>query len=412
MEYPIERLRTLARENGIKGKQVLMMSKLQLTKAIIDAGYTGNNDDPQPAPALETIEVPSGNVSGNGNGKQTVNPPPHVGGGLEALIAAAIAPYLDNAMAGKTDEARVAEIANDIVEETLIREDYISTERAQNLVSKAIEGVSDIIKAELSKINVPKTIEVKNLETGTTQNLGLQHKDFEALLLRARMRKNVWLAGPAGGGKTHVCGAIAKAMGISFYPQSVGAQTTESKLVGFVAANGQYSETPLYKAYKFGGFYLLDEADAGNANILTVLNALLSSGHYTFPNGELVEKHPDFVCFAAANTFGRGADRLYVGRNQLDAATLDRFLVRDFDYDQDLERNLALAINPNASEWIDLVQRWRKSAWDKKERLVISPRASIHGAEMLLYGCSIDEAAQETIWKGAPQDIIRKIKGE
>src|SRR5574343_86150 len=114
MEYPIERLRTLARENGIKGKQVLMMSKLHLTKAIIDAGYTGNNDVPQPAPALEAIEVPSGNVSGNGNGKQTVNPPPHVGGGLEALIAAAIAPYLDNAMAGKTDEARVAEIANDI----------------------------------------------------------------------------------------------------------------------------------------------------------------------------------------------------------------------------------------------------------------------------------------------------------
>src|SRR5574343_1837243 len=112
MEYPIERLRTLARENGIKGKQVLMMSKLQLTKAIIDAGYTGNNDDPQPAPALETIEVPSVNVSGNGNGKQTVNPPPHVCGGLEALMAAAIAPYLGKAMAVKTDEASGAAIAN------------------------------------------------------------------------------------------------------------------------------------------------------------------------------------------------------------------------------------------------------------------------------------------------------------
>ena len=38
-------------------------------------------------------------------------------------------------------------------------------------------------------------------------------------------------------------------------------------------------------------------------------------------------KHEDFVAIGAANTFGAGADAQYVGRNALDAATLDRFRV-------------------------------------------------------------------------------------
>jgi hypothetical protein len=46
------------------------------------------------------------------------------------------------------------------------------------------------------------------------------------------------------------------------------------------------------------------------------------------------------VC-AAANTYGTGADALYVGRNQLDAATLDRFYVVEMDYDRKLEAKLA-----------------------------------------------------------------------
>ena len=46
---------------------------------------------------------------------------------------------------------------------------------------------------------------------------------------------------------------------------------------------------------------------------------------------------------ASANTFGTGAGALYVGRSQLDAATLDRWYVVQMDYDREWESSLAPA---------------------------------------------------------------------
>jgi len=48
------------------------------------------------------------------------------------------------------------------------------------------------------------------------------------------------------------------------------------------------------------------------------------------------------VCIAAANTYGKGADRQYVGRNELDESTIDRFRIGTvpMDYDEGLETAL------------------------------------------------------------------------
>ena len=240
---------------------------------------------------------------------------------------------------------------------------------------------------------------------GTKIDCGLQHHLFETILKIARRRRNVLLVGPAGGGKTHMGSAIAKALELPFWPMSVGPQSTKTDIIGFIDAHGIYRDTPFRQAFKNGGVFLLDELDAGNAGVLTLLNAALSNGHMSFPDA-VIEKHEDFICIAAANTYGRGADRQYVGRNQLDAATLDRFRVLDFDYDEKLE--LALAGN---AEWTRRVQKYRARAWELKERVVISPRASIGGAEDLADGFSLEDAEAMNIWKGISPDIIRKIKG-
>lgn len=264
--------------------------------------------------------------------------------------------------------------------------------------------VEKIIDDRLKGLQLPRKIVVRDVKTLETKDVGLQHYLFEDLLDHANYRENVWLTGPAGSGKTFVCHAIADALGLEFYAQSVGSQTTKSDLLGYNDANGNYVESILYKAYKFGGLYLLDEADAGNSNVLTILNALLANGSYRFPNGELVKMSDDFVCFAAANTFGRGADRLYVGRNQIDAATLDRFVNVTFDYDERLERALS-----GNDAWVDIVQSARKKAFDLKERVVISPRASIKGAAMLERGIDIETVKQRVLWKGIQESIIRKL---
>ena len=56
---------------------------------------------------------------------------------------------------------------------------------------------------------------------------------------------------------------------------------------------------------------------------------------------EEVQAHPDFRVIAAGNTFGLGANYEYVGRNQLDMASLDRFAVVRVGYDRNIELNVA-----------------------------------------------------------------------
>jgi len=67
---------------------------------------------------------------------------------------------------------------------------------------------------------------------------------------------------------------------------------------------------------------------------------MFEAKRWAAPSGEVIERHPDFILFSAMNTYGTGASRLYTGRSQLDAASLDRWVVLDCDYDAELERSL------------------------------------------------------------------------
>ena len=147
----------------------------------------------------------------------------------------------------------------------------------------------------------------------------------------------------------------------------------------------------------------MDEVDAANAGVLTIINALLANGYCSFPDG-VIKRHDGFRCICACNTYGRGADRQYVGRNQLDAATLDRFAVVDFEYDDNLERMIA-----GNDAWVDKVQRYRKRAFDLKMRVVISPRASIFGAKLLASGMKETLVEELVVWKGISSEIRSKI---
>jgi MoxR-like ATPase len=127
---------------------------------------------------------------------------------------------------------------------------------------------------------------------------------------------------------------------------------SESQLAGWllpVKANGRfgYVPAPFVIAYTEGGVFLLDEMDNGDANVLTFMNAALSNGHMFIPQkgvdgDSMVKRHPDFICVAAANTFGTGPDAQYVGRNKLDAATLNRFASQRIylDYSEAVEMSV------------------------------------------------------------------------
>lgn len=220
----------------------------------------------------------------------------------------------------------------------------------------------------------------------------LMHKDFEDVLLMVVCGVSPFLVGPAGSGKTTLVEQIAKALNRKFY--MAARVTSEYKLIGFVDAQGHAVRTQFREAYEHGGVFLFDEVDASDADAMTAFNAALANGFGDFPDG-MIHRHEDFVAIAAGNTFGRGADRQYVGRNQLDAATLDRFQVYEVTYDEVLELKLA-----GNAPWTRYVQAIRAGVEAQKVRHVVSPRASIAGAKLLAGGMALSKVIESTIWKG------------
>ena len=231
----------------------------------------------------------------------------------------------------------------------------------------------------------------------------LVHEQFDQVLKAVAAEVPVMLVGPAGSGKTTICEQVAKALDLRFY--FTGAVASEYKLSGFVDAQGRIVSTAFRDAYTNGGLFLFDEVDASMPQAIMAFNAALANGHCDFPGDtEPTKRHPDFRVVAAANTFGRGADRQYVGRNQLDAASLDRFVIISMDYDEKLERALA-----GNTEWARKVQRIRREINKQQIRHIVSPRASIQGARLLAAGFSTDEVLESTVWKGLDKDSKARV---
>ncbi|MGE5608190.1 MAG: AAA family ATPase [Bacillota bacterium] len=209
------------------------------------------------------------------------------------------------------------------------------------------DAIRDVVQQVVDE-RLPRVVEVHEGECKLGNVDGWVRPEYETITKAVATGENTMLFGPAGCGKTHLCGQIAQGLGIRFAFCSLTAGITESRLVGrFIplGAHGEFKYCPaqFVDFYKNGGLFLLDEMDAADPNVLLAINAALANGHMETPNPEepVIYRHKDFHCMAAANTWGHGADRMYVGRNQLDAASLDRFQVRfALDYDAEFEKRV------------------------------------------------------------------------
>ena len=332
----------------------------------------------------------------------------------EASIVDAIAKALEGKIGGATVDKREV---NEIIDRRFIP--------FRDAVHESNHKLRDDLLAEIAKRNAPREIIITTPE-GERREVGTQHYKFELLLKCLSARIPVMLVGPAASGKTHATHAAADALGLTHYVKPVCVQTTESSLLGYMDATGTYRPTAFRKAYEDGGIYVMDEMDAGSPQVLLVTNGGLSNGHMGFADvatSGMVDKHEDFRFVGTANTFGTGADRQYVGRNQLDAATLNRFAVIEWGYDDALTASLigASAASPHfqiddggthhtAQKWHDYVLGLHASADKLKERVVIGPRASLNGMALMNAGIGRDHVEELLIWAGMSQGQRDKIK--
>lgn len=253
-------------------------------------------------------------------------------------------------------------------------------------------------------------LEVVKADSTIKSVSGHKHPAFAKLLRACCARAgdgyspNVWLAGPAGSGKTTGARMVADALEIPFHFN--GAIGMPHELLGFIDAGGTYHRTPFREAYEHGGVYLFDEVDGSDNAALLALNAALANGRATFPDGQ-VTRHPECRVIAAANTFGHGATAEYVGRSKIDAAFLSRFPVRIvWDYDAALE--VAIAGNPDFAR---RVQGARERARNAGLKVLITPRDSIAGSALIAAGFDADEAAEMTYLGSLTAEQRRMVEG-
>ena len=211
----------------------------------------------------------------------------------------------------------------------------------------------------------------------------------------------IMLVGPAGSGKNHLVKQVANELGLHFY--YANSVTDEFKITGFVDAGGTYRPTPFYEAFTSGGLFFLDEIDASAPEVLVCLNAAISNRYFSFPSGQ-VEAHPDFRVIAAGNTTGSGDAGIYAGRNRLDAASLDRFVVIEVDYDPRID----LLCAQNDVELVEFFHAFRAAYSFMSRPVVASYRgeSQIKAMEGVL---SDEEALRACLLPSTGIDEINKV---
>ena len=187
---------------------------------------------------------------------------------------------------------------------------------------------------------------------------------------------------------------------------------SESQLTGWMLPGEsgafEYIPSDFVTMYENGGVFLFDEVDAADPNTLLFINQALANGSFYRPQRKgrtQVKRHPDFVCLAAANTFGTGANMVYAGRERLDESTLDRFRAGTvlLDYDQKFER---AAVDPEVLAWGWAV---RKKIVDLRLSRVMSTRFLLDATKLVKAGRSLEQI-RETYFTGWKADERKKVE--
>lgn len=275
-------------------------------------------------------------------------------------------------------------------------------QRGKKEAAAEVESLKKQIE-EAKKVGTGSVINVvvdgKKTTTKTEQVLD---PNFENILKLVAAHENVYLYGPAGSGKNTIAEQIADALGVDFYYQNT--LVTKFDISGYKNAQGEYEETPFYKAWKNGGLFFADELDNSTAEAIIALNAALANGYYTFPNsGEKVAKSPNFYCIAAGNTNGQGATEEYCGRYQMDESSRDRFAFIEINYNKKVEESIC----GGHLDVLDFVRDLRSVAKSLQIKLICGYRAISRLAKF--YDMDTKFVLNSFIFKGLSVDDIREI---
>ena len=296
------------------------------------------------------------------------------------------------------------ETESDMMEQYKEPENFRADDRTTNELRTSGERKARKVDNSV-ELKVPRVVTKVKKETkqNESESEEVRHKQFETIKTCIENNIPVYLAGPAGSGKNYTLEQISWELGLEFYFTNSVQQ--EYKLTGFIDAGGVYHETEFYKAFTQGGIFFLDEIDASIPEVLVLLNAAIANRYFEFPNGK-VRAHKNFRVVAAGNTVGTGADELYTGRLVLDQATLDRFVIIDFGYDENIEMHLARG----NKELVQFVHSLRNQAEQCGIRATFSYRCITQVTKLERAGMPLRVVLQISVFKGMGKDTINSFR--
>ena len=187
----------------------------------------------------------------------------------------------------------------------------------------------------------------------------LYHPKFDDVVKFIMQGETPYMYGPSGCGKTYMIETqLAELLGINVVTN--GYILYEQDVIGYTnAGTGAYVPGNFYRCYKYGDVIFLDELDNGVANATVVLNRFLGKQNkqYTFPDGQVVRKNPNFRIVAAGNTSGNGRTAAYNTRQKLDESVQQRMKPIHVNYDNRIEEQILI----DYPEWFDFAVNFRKA---------------------------------------------------
>jgi hypothetical protein len=282
------------------------------------------------------------------------------------------------------------------------------------------EVASRVDAAVDAKVKTPQVVEIPGVPEAIPLP-DVHHEQLEELLALFAAKEDVYAHGETQGAKTSTGLLCAKLLNLQPFVQVLGPSMGDPKLLGFNTANGDFLQTPFYRAYtgqwpagKSGGLLILDEMDNAPPSLLTLLNGALTNGVVSFPDpiGQ-VERNPNLLVFATGNTNGNGPTRMYPGRAVFEEATKQRFFFLTWRYDPKLEFAMVRPYCPD-DESCQIILKWmndvRKAAREQEVRIIASPTGARKVAKLWAQGkLPLGRICDGAVWKGADDDTIRQL---
>jgi MoxR-like ATPase len=274
-------------------------------------------------------------------------------------------------------EPESTEVSGEDIREELITEYRETLAKATSKIRD--EAVAAARKAASEMLPVVRELIAPTVEPITVT--GDRHQAYDEVMEVITALGKAFMVGPAGTGKSTLARQIAEDLELDFGYLPCTEGLNEAQILGRMNMAGDYIGTEFIRIFENGGIFLFDEIDAMDANVALVLNEAINTGIIAVPNRTgkpIAVRHDDCVILAAANTYGTGSDTTYVGRNQLDAAFLDRFAGGIVKIGYDRERERAIAESYKIIPLLHAIWRVRENVEKNRIARPVTTRWMIH----------------------------------